>query len=209
LAIEKGGHARATYIRTFSLLQAYVFTGSYLCCPTEMKGEIGMPSKTRLILHDLHPGDAAIAMPKECLVFAAYPPVHWCVGCFGCWTKTPGKCVIRDRGAEMAALMPQCGELIIVSRMVFGGLSPDIKAALDRSIGFVLPFFRIVEGEMHHVPRFEHPPDMRYVFYGADITEREKETAKALVAANSRNLASGKAEIRFCSSVHECKEAIK
>ncbi|MDR1642133.1 MAG: flavodoxin family protein [Clostridiales bacterium] len=171
-----------------------------------------MSSKTRLILHDLRPGDAAAVLPaqsEECLLFAAYPAVRYCVGCYGCWTKTPGKCVIRDRGADMAGMMPKCGEFIILSRLVFGGLSPDIKAVMDRSIGFVLPFFRIVKGEMHHVPRVEHPPDLRYVFYGADMTEREKETAKALAKANSINLASGRSEIQFFPTFRDCKEVLK
>ena len=24
-----------------------------------------------------------------------------CIGCFGCWTKTPGKCIIRDDATEI------------------------------------------------------------------------------------------------------------
>ncbi len=30
-----------------------------------------------------------------------------CVGCFGCWTKTPGRCVIRDDGTKVYPLSPK------------------------------------------------------------------------------------------------------
>jgi hypothetical protein len=122
--------------------------------------------------------------------------------------RTPGKCVIGDRGADFALLLPQCGELIILSRMVFGGLSPDIKAVLDRSIGFVLPFFRSIDGEMHHVKRYSNSPDLRYLFYGSDISESEKKTARRLVAANSLNLGSGQSSVDFFSTAFECAEVL-
>jgi multimeric flavodoxin WrbA len=150
-----------------------------------------------------------ICIPAMLRIFAAHPPVRHCVGCFGCWTKTPGKCVIGDRGADFISLLSRCGEFIVLSRMVFGGLSPDIKAVLDRSIGFVLPFFRCVRGEMHHMKRVECPPDLRYIFYGTEITEREKETAKALAAANSLNLGSGRSAVEFYQTICECSEALQ
>ena len=168
--------------------------------------------RARLILHDLRPGggDGILPPPSEdCLTFAASPPVRHCVGCFGCWIKTPGKCVIADRGADFISLLSRCGELVVLSRMVFGGLSPDIKAVIDRSIGFVLPFFRYVRGETHHIKRVGNPPDLRYIFYGADMTEREKETARALAAANSLNLGSGRSAVEFYRSIDECAEAVR
>ncbi|MDR2132537.1 MAG: flavodoxin family protein [Clostridiales Family XIII bacterium] len=163
-----------------------------------------------LILHDLRPDVAADVLPPasaHCRIFAASPPVHRCVGCFGCWIKTPGRCVIGDRGSEFAALLSRCGEFVVLSRMVFGGLSPDAKAVLDRSIGFLLPFFRSVNGETHHAHRVENPPDLRYVLYGNDITDTEKETAKKLVAANSLNLGSGRSSVEFYQSARGCAEA--
>jgi multimeric flavodoxin WrbA len=165
----------------------------------------------KLILHDLSPDDARNVLPPpsaECLLFPALPPVRHCVGCFGCWIQTPGICVIKDRGADFAGLLPQCGEFIILSRMVFGGLSPDIKAVLDRSIGFVLPFFRYINGEMHHERRYDQSPDLRYIFYGSNISEAEKETALKLVKANSINLGSGRSSVDFFPTARECAEVL-
>lgn len=108
----------------------------------------------KLILHDLAAEDGKELLPQNSGVytlFPAVPAVHHCVGCFGCWFKTPGRCVINDRASDFAKLMSQHDEVIVISRLTFGGFSPDVKAVFDRSIGFILPFFRIVNGEMHHV----------------------------------------------------------
>ena len=165
----------------------------------------------KLILHDLQQEDAEKLFPQESperTIFAAGPAVHHCVGCFGCWVKTPGKCVIKDRGSDFCRLMPLHDEVVIISRMVFGGLSPDVKAVLDRSIGFILPFFHIINGEMHHVKRYEKSPDLRYIFYGSDLKDKEKDTARKLVAGNVLNFGAENYSVSFCSSVQEIKEAL-
>jgi hypothetical protein len=167
---------------------------------------MGAEQGKKLILHDLGARDAERFLPKDparYLAFAAAPAVRHCAGCFRCWLKTPGKCAIGDRAAGFAALMAEHGEVCFLSRLVFGGLSPDIKAVLDRSIGFVLPFFRRLNGETHHVMRFEASPDFRYVFYGADMAEREKETARRLAAANALNFGAGRCTVSFFTSVQE------
>jgi hypothetical protein len=102
--------------------------------------------------------------------------------------------------------MAQHHELIVVSRLVFGGLSPDVKAVLDRSIGFILPFFRIVNGEAHHAMRYERSPDLHYILYGPNIRDAEKETARRLVAANALNFGAEHHSVRFYTSPDEIGE---
>jgi multimeric flavodoxin WrbA len=164
-----------------------------------------------LILHDLGQGEVERLLPQDparCSLFAATPPVRHCVGCFRCWLKTPGTCVIDDRGATFVGLMATHDEVVFLSRLVFGGLSPDVKAVLDRSIGFVLPFFRTLNAEMHHVQRFDTSPAFRYVLYGPDMTEQEKGTARRLAAANALNLGSGRCSVSFFPSAREAAEAL-
>ena len=100
-----------------------------------------------LILHDLSPEQAQRHLPPQgdtvrWLVTA--PSVKPCTGCFLCWTKTPGECVIPDRGQEFCRLLARADKLTIVSRCYYGGFSPDVKAMIDRHIGYMLPWFHDV-----------------------------------------------------------------
>ncbi|MDR0875390.1 MAG: flavodoxin family protein [Clostridiales Family XIII bacterium] len=165
----------------------------------------------RLIVHDIADKAEAGALAEIFAgdtVFSATPAVHHCVGCFGCWLKTPGRCVLKDRGSDFAAMTAAHEEIVIVSRLVFGGVSPDIKAVFDRSIGYVLPFFYKVSGETHHAKRYDRSPGFRYIFYGEDMTDREKQTAKKLAAANMLNLGGVAHEVEFCESPQDCLDLL-
>ena len=49
-----------------------------------------------------------------------------CRGCFGCWVKTPGRCVIRDDAVSVYPLIARSSDLIYVSR-IFCGLEQRLK----------------------------------------------------------------------------------
>ncbi len=153
----------------------------------------------RLILHDLPPqtAEGLYRHHKDTVVFCAQPAIKHCVGCFGCWIKTPGQCVIADRAREFCQAIPRQDEVIIISKLTFGGLSPDVKAVLDRSIGYMLPFFRIIKGEMHHVQRFPSSPSLTYHFYQTAGKPDQKQTAQKLAAANALNFGSPKVTVHF------------
>lgn len=128
-----------------------------------------------------------------------------CVGCFGCWLKTPGRCVIQDGYGCMCEWIHGADEVVILSRYTYGGCSSFVKNILDRSIGYVQPYFRIVNGEMHHKPRYHESKPFRFVFRGKGLTEEDKEKARKYVKAVCTNLNGQLKEIRFEEEEYEDK----
>ena len=50
-----------------------------------------------------------------------------CIGCFGCWLKTPGQCVIKDGYDQMGKLIHEADEvLIIVERRILSGAGDTV-----------------------------------------------------------------------------------
>jgi multimeric flavodoxin WrbA len=78
-----------------------------------------------------------------------------CLGCFSCWLKHPGTCVLKDDQEEvLSAWVP--GDLHFwITPVTFGGFGSALKKSLDRTIPHILPFFTRVGGEVHHPQRYE------------------------------------------------------
>jgi len=76
-----------------------------------------------------------------------------CVGCFGCWLKTPGICLEPDAGRDIAQAVIQSDMTILFTPITFGGYSSAIKKVQDRWLPLVLPDFGLYHGEVHHLPR--------------------------------------------------------
>jgi hypothetical protein len=90
--------------------------------------------------------------------------IAYCLGCFECWTKTPGLCRIDDAGRDIARSVIQSDLAIYLTPITFGGYSSELKKAVDRIICLISPFFtRIggrIDGEVHHHARYDRYPDL-------------------------------------------------
>jgi multimeric flavodoxin WrbA len=153
----------------------------------------------KLLIHDLdekewgqisqdYQGWEVIAPSKE---------IKPCAGCFGCWLKTPGECVIKDGYNRMGYLIHKADELVVMTGYTYGGFSSFVKNVFDRSIGWVLPYFRIVDNEMHHKMRYPESKKITVIFRGHDLTKEDQADAKRYVEAVCRNFNGVIKDIRF------------
>lgn len=78
-----------------------------------------------------------------------------CRGCFACWLRHPGICVIKDEQEEVLKAMVTSDLQVWITPVLFGGYGPALKRALDRSIPNILPFFTRIGGEVHHPQRYD------------------------------------------------------
>ena len=82
----------------------------------------------RLIVHDLAEEQVKCIFSQnlDTQIIGDGGTIHHCIGCFGCWVKTPAQCVIRDNYGDMGELLSKCDELILVSKCCYGGFSPFV-----------------------------------------------------------------------------------
>ena len=122
---------------------------------------------------------------------------HPCVGCFSCWAKTPGECVIKDVFCSMGERIHKADKVTVISRYTYGGFSGAVKNVFDRSLGYVLPQFEVSGNETHHKRRYDEDKEFTFIFYGHDLSEEEKASAVRYVTAVCANVRSHVGSVEF------------
>lgn len=121
-----------------------------------------------------------------------------CMGCFACWTKTPGKCVIRDAAVNIYPAIAAAENVMYISRVVYGSYDIPMKTMLERAIPVQKAFIRIHGNETHHVQREVLPKKAVIIAYGTK-DEAEREVFRRLVTRNALNMIFSSGDIIFCS----------
>ncbi len=152
-----------------------------------------------LLIHDLNTEELHQTFPdlSNWEVIFDHGTIKPCVGCFGCWNKDPGHCVVHDGYDNMGYLIHHAKEVTVISRYTYGGFSSFVKNVFDRSLGYVLPHFEIIEDESHHQKRYEEDKPFTFIFYGHHLSDEDKKKAERYVKAVCTNIRGHVKELIF------------
>jgi multimeric flavodoxin WrbA len=102
-------------------------------------------------------------------------PITACIGCWTCWLKTPGRCAMKDQMAEACPDYINSDTVILLMDTAQGFISYQAKAFLDRTIPHYHPYIEVVDGECHHVARYQRYPDMVFYYNTDGLTNQEEQ----------------------------------
>ena len=112
-----------------------------------------------------------------------------CVGCFGCWVKKPGECVIRDGMAELNNRCMNSDVVIYLSPVVFGQFSANIKNTIDRWLPNMLHYFiKRPDGSTIHKARYATYPKQFIIGYGESVSPEDAQIFVDITMKHRRNV---------------------
>lgn len=129
--------------------------------------------------------------------------VNSCVGCFGCWIKTPGECVLKDNGRDILKDFVQSDLSIIISPIQFGNYSFSMKSAIDRFIPNDIYKFTKYKGETHHVKRYQERPNILFIGISEKQNQAYEDTFVKLCNKNAVNFRATKHSVLVVQSSEE------
>ncbi|RKX91613.1 MAG: flavodoxin family protein [Spirochaetes bacterium] len=92
-------------------------------------------------------------------IFLVEKEINHCLGCFNCWVKTPGKCVIKDDIEELLPKFIHSDIVIFATPVYVDNVTGIMKNFMDRLIPLVDPHFEKDEGgECRHLKKFKKYP---------------------------------------------------
>lgn len=156
----------------------------------------------KVILYDLDQTYAELIAAKCDRALAADGRYAPCQGCFGCWTKHPAECFMKDSLQQACRILGQADELVIVTQNLYGGYSAAVKNVLDRAIGTSTPFSTYRGRQMHHTLRYGRHDLWKVLVYG-DVTEAEAAAFRLLAERNALNDGYQRSEVMFLKDLSE------
>ena len=81
--------------------------------------------------------------------------IHSCVGCYTCWTKTPGTCVFKDDMPELLEKVKTCDVMVYATPLYNYNMTALLKAFQERLLPLLDPHF-VKEGDTYcHPQRYQ------------------------------------------------------
>jgi multimeric flavodoxin WrbA len=74
------------------------------------------------------------------IIDVAKTDIKACLGCFSCWNKTPGKCVINDEMGEVLAKIIAADVIIWSFPLYYFSVPGGLKNLIDRQLPMNLPY---------------------------------------------------------------------
>ena len=93
--------------------------------------------------------------------------IHPCMGCYTCWTKTPGECVYKDDMTELLKKIRMADLLIMASPLFVFSVTGIMKNFLDRLIPIKLPYMQIHNKVTGHPHRYADDRQQGFVVFSA------------------------------------------
>jgi multimeric flavodoxin WrbA len=85
--------------------------------------------------------------------------LRYCIGCWGCWVKTPGQCSNGDATClAMDRAVINADFVLWAAPLKMGFPSSLLKMALDKHLPLIHPYMVVDHGESHHRKRYAHYP---------------------------------------------------
>jgi FMN-dependent NADH-azoreductase/putative sterol carrier protein len=114
-------------------------------------------SKTRLLLDALVKGMQEAGAQVE-TIHLRDKQIRHCIGCYTCWTKTPGRCVHKDdMTAELFPKWLEADMVVYATPLYHFTVNAAMKAFIERTLPVVEPFLYREAGRTHHPLRQAFP----------------------------------------------------
>ena len=114
-------------------------------------------SKTLLLLDSLIEGMRSANADVE-VVHLRTKKIKYCIGCYTCWTKTPGECVLKDdMTRELLPKFLKSDLAVLATPLYHFGVNAQLKTFIERTLPAVEPFIVEHKGKATHPLRGHHP----------------------------------------------------
>ncbi len=117
----------------------------------------GGQSKTELMLSHLVKGMRDAGADVE-IVNLREKTIKNCIGCFTCWTKTPGKCIHKDdMSNDLFPKWLKSDLVVYATPLYYHFMNGAMSTFRERTLPAVQPFFELSDGKTFHPLRHKVP----------------------------------------------------
>ncbi len=132
--------------------------------------------------------------------------IRYCIGCWSCWVKTPGKCSVKDESHTVCDNVINSDLTIFASPVIMGFTSEILKRAQDKLIPLVHPYIEMVQGECHHKKRYDKYPKLGLLLHKDD--QCDDEDVSIITDIYKRLALNLKSELRFTAFSNDPVEEV-
>ena len=117
---------------------------------------------TQMVLEKFLEGAASKGAVSEIIPLAT-KEIKPCIGCYSCWSKTPGTCVHRDDMTELLQKYRACKVVVFATPLYHYGMTAYTKLFLERTLPLVQPYLIESDGVTAHPFRYPEMASQKVV----------------------------------------------